>query len=228
MTSKLLLELDDIGYTLINKVTNITKDNLESLNTFLNHPRVLHNNNTGYNDNKRFQTHFHNVPTFVQLYEQKLLKLFPKYDKLISSVVKSNSGCKEQNAHVDYVVNDRFLSKLKICRNPPLNAVLGLERGAKLKVYPNSHKLMSGTFKAVRRSKRLQKKINPVYVNIPIGSVLIFRGDCIHAGCAYEKINKRILTFLIPNSEKYDNCLPICIDEVLTKNINFVKDIIVE
>lgn len=229
MALKRSSELDDDGYTVINDITKFSNDDLTCLEHLCMYPHTLHNNNSGQNDHKRSQIHFNSVPDFLRLYEQKLIKLFPKYNKAFSSIIKSQHGCKEQNAHVDYMINDRFLSKLKSCKMPPLNAILGLETGAKLKVYPRSHKLMRRSFGATRRSKRLQKKIKPVYVSIPVGSVLVFRGECVHAGCAYEQTNKRIHTFLTPIVERYENCLPVGTDEALTKNMNeFIKNVIIE
>lgn len=229
MALKYSKELNDVGYTLINNVVEISNDNLSCFDTSCGFQHTLHNNNNGSNDHKRAQIHFNNVPDFLLPYEQKLLKIFPKYNKPKSSIIKSQSGCKEQSSHVDYIVNERFLSKLKSCKRPPLNVILGLETGAKLKVYPRSHKLMCRSFKVTRRSKRLQKKINPTYVNIPVGSALVFRGDCVHAGCSYEQTNRRIHTFLTPIKEKYDGCFPAGTAEVLTKNMNnFISDIIVE
>jgi ectoine hydroxylase-related dioxygenase (phytanoyl-CoA dioxygenase family) len=231
MSYKLQKELDNVGYAIVENVANITNKDVINLEQKISHSHTLHNNINGNNDYKRSQVHFSSldVPTFVKNYEQNLLGLLPKYSRPLSSIIKSYENCKEQNAHVDYNVDGRFLSKLKSCKRPPLNALLSLQRNTRLKVYPQSHKLMCRSYKVLRRSKRIQKTIKPIYIKIPVGSAVIFRGDCVHAGCSYKKVNKRIHTFLTPTNEPYSDCLPGGIDEVLTKNMcNFIKDVIVE
>ena len=91
-------------------------------------------------------------------------------------VLASAAGCPAQPPHLDY---DPDLLEGVAPEDLPLGAILALEGGTKLDVY--------GLYQA--RGKRLQAAI-------PEGAVLVFRGDLVHAGSAYDKPNVRVHAFL--------------------------------
>ena len=105
------------------------------------------------------------------------LKPFVGEERAISSIsiLRSDEGCQQQPFHRDYDPNQcKQLSDEQI----PLAALIALERGTSL------------LCKVAGREKRL---------SIPKGSALVFRGDLIHAGSAYDDENHRLHVYIDSN-----------------------------
>jgi ectoine hydroxylase-related dioxygenase (phytanoyl-CoA dioxygenase family) len=191
-----LNELYKNGFAIVNNVLQLDNTDVETITNFAKTQfgYSLHNKN---NDHKRSQIHFgNNQVNCISKYHDILRQMLPDYKIENSSIIKSKSGCNEQDAHIDYCINDAISEKFNESKIPPINAMFAIERGSKLKVYPKSHKI----FKSVKP----KKAIKPIYVRLNKGSVLFFRGDVVHAGCAYLRTNHRIHTFLKPKNNKFN------------------------
>lgn len=82
-------------------------------------------------------------------------------------VIHSKEGCKRQRWHYDY---DPDL--VKKSRKKPCGVLLALEEGTTLSIYGEGD------------------------VSLNIGDCLVFDGDLVHAGSAYERANTRVHMFL--------------------------------
>jgi hypothetical protein len=96
-------------------------------------------------------------------------------------LLASDPGCARQAAHQDYVPDDALLATPD--DSMPLLFLLALEPDTALDVWPGSHR-------ATERIERTTLRLGP-------GDAVLFRGDLIHAGSAYETApNCRIHVYL--------------------------------
>ena len=88
-----------------------------------------------------------------------------RMDLLVGSgvVIRSLAGCKQQQLHTDYNPKSRVFKT----RDIPLGLIAAIQDGTRL----------------VTREGEL---------SIPVGSVLVFRGDFVHAGASYESEHMRL------------------------------------
>lgn len=105
-------------------------------------------------------------------------------------VLRSRPGCQDQAAHCDYVPDAALRGASD--KEMPLGMITCLMSGTKLNIWPGSHRL------ATASAARLEE-VSPIkcqVVELDAGDVLVFRGDFVHAGSAYDKDNYRIHCFL--------------------------------
>lgn len=104
-------------------------------------------------------------------------------------ILESLRGCQRQAAHVDYVPDAALLDTTD--ETVPLLAVVALQSGTFLDVWPGSHRL-------VRRPRltRHTPHIRRETVELNAGDVIVFRGDLIHAGSEYARHNLRIHAYI--------------------------------
>ena len=98
-------------------------------------------------------------------------------------ILKSKEGCKAQLAHTDYIMNDQLLE----CPDEvfPLSAIVAL---TKINVWPKSIKKAD----AVPDGETISRQT----LKLRAGDIFIFRGNLVHAGCYYNKLNYRLHCFL--------------------------------
>ena len=94
-------------------------------------------------------------------------------------VIRSSDACQEQHTHTD-VDSKRVSQRGEV----PCSLLLGLEPNSKLKVWPRSLRgiITPGT--------------KPCTLRYGKGDVVIFRGDLVHCGSAYDRVNYRVHCFI--------------------------------
>jgi hypothetical protein len=101
-------------------------------------------------------------------------------------LLASDPGCARQAAHQDYVPDDTLLSTPDC--SLPLLFLLALEGDTALDVWPGSHRF---------RGADTTERIDRTTLRLEPGDAVLFRGDLIHAGSAYETApNCRIHVYL--------------------------------
>jgi hypothetical protein len=90
--------------------------------------------------------------------------------------------CKEQRPHCDYRYSNDIVSASN--ENTPLAALTSLTDNSKLLVWK----------KALRYKLPIESK--PTVLKYNRNDLVIFRGDLVHAGSAYEKDNIRLHVYL--------------------------------
>lgn len=143
------------------------------------------------------------VKSFVDETTDILSEIAPQLNPNTWVILKSLPGCQAQAAHTDYLPNDDL--KKTTDETMPLLAIISLMDGTKIDVWPNSIRLITNapmlegfhsknvntpvqSIKSVQNGKKVE------YLNK--GDMLIFRGDLIHAGSAYDVENIRLHVYL--------------------------------
>jgi ectoine hydroxylase-related dioxygenase (phytanoyl-CoA dioxygenase family) len=168
------------------------------------HDSYIFNNKK--NDNKRRQCNLNSLitkdlevkklTTQVELTVRNYLIDSKSKNKFkVSSWValRSLPNCKEQLPHTDYVPTETFKQATNSNNNTnmPLLCLVALEDDTKLNVWRKSHKLITKDDIKLKKVKRINKTI----LKLKAGEMLVFRGDLIHAGAAYDKENVRLHCF---------------------------------
>ena len=169
------------------------KSNILELSHRSAQPIFNHNASTRKNDRKRLQTSIRknkkNRPLLEFLESFVLSRTNSKLKPSTWVSIRSQEGCQEQAPHTDYVPTSK-LQNLTNDADMPLACVFALEDGTKLNVWERSSGLITG--KSPMPKRPIRKKI----VFLKKGDFLIFRGDTIHAGSAYERENTRVHVYL--------------------------------
>lgn len=100
------------------------------------------------------------------------------------SVLQSRPGCAEQRPHTDYDVEDPGFQAAMAAGSPPFGVLTALE--------PGTHLVTYGLRGSATREDRQDVCLEP-------GDVLVFRGDVVHAGAAYDSDNVRLHAYLDSN-----------------------------
>lgn len=134
-----------------------------------------HNARTRSNDDLRSQSHvkvndrlLRGIDEFLQQFEHSGMK------RSEFMAIHSAPGCQEQAAHCD------FDPKSPCFQTPtfPVGVIVALQDDTFVDVWPGSHR---NAFRVERHKVTLSK-----------GDVLVFRGDCVHAGSAFQHANTRL------------------------------------
>ncbi len=99
-------------------------------------------------------------------------------------VLHSKKGCRRQQAHTDYEPTGGILEVPN--EDIPLAAVLALEDNTKLVVWPGS---IGFDFTDFKENDGIELVFNA-------GDLVVFRGDLVHAGAAYQEENIRLHCYL--------------------------------
>jgi hypothetical protein len=158
------------------------------------------------NDNKRRQVKLHvdnlNIATWIVYLESVIRSLCSIEDLEFKdwNILQSLAGCKQQQAHTDYVPDPTFIEKMKELDVPskqskiPLLCLVALEPNTYLDIWENSIQLIT------QSEDTLKDILNPgverVRITLQPGDILIFRPDLVHAGSAYENENVRLHVYL--------------------------------
>ena len=107
------------------------------------------------------------------------------------TILRSQSGCKDQLPHTDYIAGD--LERVLDYDNDddmPLSCIVVCMDNTYLNVWPGAIKCFNSN------NDGNNKQFECVRLNLNAGDVLIFRGDLVHAGSAYDEKNVRIHVYL--------------------------------
>lgn len=139
------------------------------------------------NDNRRRQltlgAHSSAGPLVASL-RRHLEATFPQHMAHDWVLLESRPGCRQQAAHTDYVPTSELLAAR--AEEMPLLFLLALEDDTRLEVWPRA--CLAGK---PRRYPVFQKT-----VRLSAGDAVLFRGDLVHAGSAYDRQNLRIHAYL--------------------------------
>ena len=103
--------------------------------------------------------------------------VFPMCDHIVMKLLTSLAGNKEQDLHADFVPNETT-NAIRTLEEFHYSAIISIQEDTKL---------------IVGEKKQI--------VDIPNHSMLFFRGDMVHAGAGYDKVNNRI--FLSISSKSF-------------------------
>lgn len=155
-------------------------------------------------DGKRLQAPLEGVGRLQPLVREirtamrkKLLELFPEHRSRDFVALRSDEGCAEQPAHIDYLPKDfgvvvketeTDISGYISDERMPLACVLCLEEETTLDVWPWA---FGKHFWDNRNSRFWFEKLE-----LSPGDMIIFRGDLVHGGSAYDVANLRLHCYL--------------------------------
>jgi hypothetical protein len=105
-------------------------------------------------------------------------------------VIQSVTGCQEQPAHTDYEPQPGLG-----CEQIPLALLLAVMPDTKLHVWPCSINLNVD-------ANRITEPILKHTLELQPGDAILFRGDLIHAGAAYDMEHLRMHCYLDSNTTK--------------------------
>ena len=194
------------GYAVIkNFVPSAITDNIfakvESLTYKDIFQKVFGNKGKTEYDEFRAQAHFPNTPALKSAPFKKMVKFVQ--DNLINNipemlwvpknwvVLRSLAGGEEQEAHCDFPSFETSMCVAIHDNSVQGGFIAGLMDNSSLIVYESC-------FGAFAQSKRKVIKFGK-------GDCVIFRGDLVHAGAAYDKINYRIHAVLTVKGIKWDD-----------------------
>ena len=181
------------GYVVHRKVIDVTESMQEK---FLSFARMKsktifnHNKRRRRNDYKRKQAKIKSDAEAIRDIQLFLKDTYPLHTSDECVVLHSYPGCQEQSAHCDYVP-DKHLATTDD-ENFPLAALFCLMPGTTINLWPGSHRLTYTREDILSTIDEIPK----VNVKLEPGDVLIFRGDLVHGGAAYDEENVRLHTFL--------------------------------
>lgn len=111
----------------------------------------------------------------------------PKREASDHVFLLSEPGCSEQNCHTD--ANPVVKTDDGVCCGYPLGALVALEPGTVINVWPGAFDIESDGFDTTLVRERVQLVIEP-------GDLFLFRVDLVHSGASYSTSNVRIHFFL--------------------------------
>lgn len=148
-----------------------------------------HNARTRANDDLRSQSHVKVTERLLRGIDE-LLKPFEHSGLKRSEFVAIHSapGCQEQAAHCD------FDPKLPCFATGafPVGVIVALQDETFVDVWPQSH-------------LSLKTKIERHKITLSKGDVLVFRGDCVHAGSAFAEANTRLHCYIDSGKTQLSN-----------------------
>ena len=105
-------------------------------------------------------------------------------------VLHSRSGCQVQAAHTDYEATAALRNAKD--EEMPLLIIIAIMPGTKIDLWPKSIRLTTAESFTYADMKPIPRMV----AELDRGDVLIFRGDMIHAGSAYDVENIRLHAFI--------------------------------
>ena len=111
----------------------------------------------------------------------------PGKHKLSKTVfLHSGPGDEHQVPHTDFSGEEKEWEGDEV----PLNVLVALEEeGCKLRVWPKTHKRMDAD---TTRRGGISLEDDYVDIHLECGEAIVFRGDLVHAGYGYSKVNRRL------------------------------------
>jgi len=194
--------LHDLGYEVIRKAFDITRDQQQTIISRGKRGRCIFNHNKQTEkseDRKRKQIALGNeiVPELKASIDDLLRRRYCKLKPTNMVVLHSKPGCQQQNPHCDYeqLDNGRIFAEARDDLIA-LGCVIAVMDGTRLEVWPRSMRVRS------RQPSGLPIARETLQLNR--GDMLVFRGDLTHAGSAYDTDNFRLHTYLDSPAIKRD------------------------
>lgn len=120
-----------------------------------------------------------------------LKRYFPMHDVTAPHLLRSLPNCEVQPAHCDYLPNEILeVPEFQL----PLGCLISIQENTTLTVWSNA---LAVDF--LRESSVTKAKFSKTIIEVPKGSILLFRADQIHAGSAYKEENYRLHFYLDTN-----------------------------
>jgi hypothetical protein len=160
-------------------------------------PIFNYNGSTSYNDGRRLQWAIPDTDVALPVLRRQLQAAvgssWPAGAKARDWVVlKSAPRCQAQHRHRDYDDAER---RARV----PMGAVVALQPGTKLDVWPGTH------------APGVEPSGPPTSVAIPVGSALVFNGYLAHRGAAYTAANTRLHAYIdVPEVERRPDATHLC------------------
>jgi ectoine hydroxylase-related dioxygenase (phytanoyl-CoA dioxygenase family) len=178
-----LSDPDDLGFRILRQAIDVVINNeyIEKLKKRARGGAIF--NNSGKNDRLRTQSVLRTNSKLYHQLEQLVQNEFPHLTPSDAVVLQSKPGCAAQKVHADYNVFDMKHHNSTI----PYSLLLALDEHTRLIVYPGSQRLSE---------KGNEDHFHQSVVYLSPGDVVFFRGDLLHAGCAYDAKNARVHMYL--------------------------------
>lgn len=144
---------------------------------------------------------------FQQEIYEKLRRQFPEHTPREMVILRSEAGCKSQRAHTDYLPKD--LKKMN--GQVPLACIIAVQNETWFECWPGAFDCFDGS-----NSFEFQKLV------LNAGDVLVFRGDFVHAGAAFDDCNIRVHVYLdVVEGQRTTNATNFMdVDKRFAKNVN--------
>jgi hypothetical protein len=190
--------LHEQGYQVFKGAIAIDQKQLDSINKAVAHGMSAifnHNDLNKCNDRKRRQRSLPLKTLHMKAFDAQLKNFVKETVNTALTpanpvILNSLPGCQAQAAHCDYEPNAAL--KAVSDEQMPLALVVSLMQGTKLKIWPNSSRLVALTPEQL-------KKVDPIHcqeLQLSPGDIIVFRGDFVHAGSDYAQSNTRIHYYL--------------------------------
>ena len=187
---------DTLGYILLRSAIEISPEEFTDLVQYSkpkNSP-IFNYSTTLPSDGKRLQS---SIPRAHPIFKRVLSvckSVLPQTRPKNPVVITSLAGCQEQAPHCDWNVFEFSGDDREGC---PYGFMLCIDDCCRLVVWESSHLVVRSI--QISTDHFPTKKI----INLVRGDVLIFRGDLIHAGAAYETDNVRLHCYLdVPGTKR--------------------------
>jgi ectoine hydroxylase-related dioxygenase (phytanoyl-CoA dioxygenase family) len=163
---------------------------------------VIFNDSPGSRtDRKRKQATLPSSNRVAAIIRSRLVTEFPEKRPSTAILIESRPGCQQQAAHCDYIPIPEFTALSDEAM--PLLFLVAIEPGTTLEVWPRSHELLAREARETKETKETREtretKSRPIRqrtLRLNAGDAVLFRGDLVHAGSAYERANRRIHVYL--------------------------------
>jgi hypothetical protein len=149
----------------------------------------------------RSQTKFpHESPAAIKV-TSMMKVLFPNHSCINLELLESEPGLSQQFAHSDFVQPCKFCLR---CRNYKTDL-----RHQSLSRFASDAKMSYSFIVAIEEGTKLifhevEDIEEETHVNLSVGDLIVWRFDTVHAGAAYERINRRVFGILEGQEVKYD------------------------
>lgn len=177
------------GYAVLPQFTTVTHATRAAYEALASAAEPIFNDNPDVhrNDNRRRQltlTERTGDGPFVATLRRRLESMFPHRTARDWVLLESRPGCRQQAAHTDYVPTPALLAAGD--DDIPLLFLLALEDDTRLEVWP----------RACIAGKPRRYPVFQTTLRLSAGDAVLFRGDLVHAGSAYDTRNLRLHAYL--------------------------------
>jgi hypothetical protein len=214
MYSKFRVRVATAGYAIASDIVHINNGKADmEVKKRISSYRMIFNGNDRKRQQRDVVTRDIYLNQIVERVSDFLRVHFPEHTVTHPIVLRSQAGCRVQPAHTDYapyqLQSSRFIDY-------PLGCIVSLFDDTAFTFWPS---LFGNDLIYDIASK---KPVKPVVILLQAGDILVFRGDQVHAGSAYENENFRIHFYL----DTIDNPRPINKVWRIDKQPNVVKEML--
>lgn len=160
-------------------------------------------NSVSKRDKRRLQTvlpPYTNEP-WAQIVKDVIQTLTPGLTMVESALIHSAPGCTKQRRHTDY-----DSAAVAECEIKPYSLLIAISDEAKLHIYPREREGGGGGEEGGNEGDEELKELKELTITLKPGDGILFRGDIMHAGAAYNDANTRLFAYLdSPEIERLPN-----------------------